>query len=185
MKHTLRTRLLLTLPVLLIWTLIALAACAPRQNAVLPQGEKVTRGVWLFQHKLHLDIPGRGISQDFTGMMRLDLAAQSMRVAGVAGLGMQLFALRVTPDDITVDYMHPILRKIPHAQAHITACVRTIWFDYLPQIRLNTPVRLGDIVLEATGERVAGLWPEHVRYTDEKIPFTLRVRLLQAQQEEQ
>ena len=163
---------------------IALAACGPRQTVmVFPQGEKVTEGVWNLQYKLQLDLPRRNFSQGFTGMMRLDLATHTAQVAGVAGLGLQLFAMRVTPDEATLEYMHPMLHKIPHAPKYIASCIRTIWFDYLPQIHLNTFIQQENVLLAATGDRVAGLWPERVRYEDGRVPFTLSVRLLQAQQE--
>ena len=180
MKHAQTVCLLLAF----VWVAISgLAACGPRQTTALPQGEKVTEGVWNLQYKLQLDIPGLSFSQGFTGMMHLDLATNTAQVAGVAALGLQLFAMRVSPDEATVEYMHPMLRKIPHAPRHIASCIRTIWLDYLPQIQLDSYVRHGDVLLTATGDRESGLWSERVRYEDERVPFTLNARLLQAHQE--
>ena len=169
----------------LAWTLLCcLAACGPRQTVMeVPQGAKVTEGVWNLQYKLQLDLPQRNFSQAFTGMMRLDLATHTAQVAGVAGLGLQLFAMRVTPDEAVLEYMHPMLHQIPHAQSYIASCVRTIWFAYLPQIHLHAFIQHGNMLLAAHGDRVAGLWPERVRYEDGRVPFTLSARLLQAQQE--
>ena len=169
----------------LAWVVLGcLSACGPRQTVlVFPQGEKIAEGVWNLQYKLQLDLPRWNFSQGFTGMMRLDLATHTAQVAGVAGLGLQLFAMRVTPVEAVVEYMHPMLHKIPHAPRYITSCIRTIWLAYLPQIHLNTFIQQGDVLLAASGERVAGLWPERIRYEDGQVPFTLSVRLLQAQQE--
>ena len=180
MKYARTACLLLALVCVL---LSGLAACRPRQPATFLQGEKVDDGVWNLQHKLQLDLPGRNLSLGFTGMMRLDLAAQTAQVAGVAGLGLQLFEMHITPDEATIEYMHPMLLKIPHAPKYIASCIRTIWLDNLPQLQLNSYLRQGDVLLTATGDRVAGLWPERVRYEDERVPFTLDVRLLQAYKE--
>ena len=161
----------------------SLAACGPRQTAPLLQGERVKEGVWNLQHKLQLDIPRQNFSLGFTGIMRLDLETRTAEVAGVAGLGLQLFSMRITPDEATIEYMHPMLSKIPHAPRYIVSCIRMIWLDYLPQLQLNSCLRHGEVLLAATGDRLAGLWPERVRYEDERVPFTLNVRLLQAHRE--
>jgi len=182
MKNTRTLYLLLVC----VWMAISgLAACGPRHTATFPQGEKVTEGVWNLQYKLQLDIPGWNFSQGFTGMMRLDLATKTAQVAGIAGLGLQLFAMRVDPDEATLEYMHPMLGKLPHAPKYIASCVRTIWLDYQSRIQVDSPFGHGDVLLTATGDRVAGLWSERVRYEDRRVPFILSVRLLQAQQEKQ
>lgn len=168
----------------IVFALGVLAGCAPQRHTPPPPVPRISEGVWMLQHKLQLDIPQRTFSQTFTGMMRLDLATRTAQAAAVSGMGMQLFAMRITPDTVHVDYMHPGLRKIPRVEAYIASCIRLVWFDYLPQIRLTDPARYGDVTLHSSGKRIADLWPERLVYEDTRIPFTLSVRLLQARQEQ-
>ena len=164
-----------------LWGCAAREAEKPVQE---PAVQRLSSGVWTFRHKVRLEIPGRGVAQSFDGLMRLDVAGTTAHVAGVAGLGMQLFDMRVTPDSVRVDYMHPLLARLPGVSEHAARCIRKIWFDCLTRMPLQTVVRHADVEVTLTGPSYAGPWPELVRYVNVRVPYTLSIRLLQAQQEE-
>lgn len=161
-----------------------LNACAPHsETAVLPRLFR-DAGVWTFRHKLKLEFPDRNFSQSFDGLMRLDSRTKTAHVAGIAGLGMQMFDMTVTEESATAAYLHPMLAKMPGAREHMARCIRRVWFDSLLVVPQTLAAERETWTLETSGGTEADLWPKTIRYTDTRMPYTLTIRLLQAQQEE-
>lgn len=169
--------------ILITVSLFGMSACASRQHENAPT-QRMETGLWLFRHKVTLEFPGRNFSQSFDGLMRIDFRARSVRVAGVAGLGMQLFDVTIDNTGTTVTYMHPILAKVPGMTRHMSECIQNIWFDCLAQIPLQINVQRDAWVFSASPDVLDG-WPLSVRYTSRARPatYTLTVRLVQVQKE--
>jgi len=175
----------LTLFFCLLPGLFLLPGCAPRQaDDPPPFAERFDAGTWLFRHKVRLDFPNQNMTHSFDGLMRLDTRAETIHVAGVAGLGMQMFDMTITRNGETVVYMHPALAKMPGAAKHMARCIRQIWLDCLLNTFQNTSVEQKTWSLTTSGDKDAGLWPRVMNYSNKRVPFTLTVRLLQAQQED-
>ncbi|MDR0339866.1 MAG: hypothetical protein LBH65_06275 [Desulfovibrio sp.] len=169
----------------LVGLCLALTACAaakPQTPSVLPP--MPDRGTWLFRHKVRLEIPGARLSQGFDGVMRLDTAQRRARVAGVTGLGMQLFDMEISAESAELAYLHPLLARMPRAGEHIARCVRRVWFDCLARIPLEPSISHDDWNFSATGGLADDLWPVEMTYVDAKIPYTVQIRLVQAEKDE-
>lgn len=149
-----------------------------------PDAPRLDSGVWSFRHKVRLEMPERGVTQSFDGVMRLDLAAKTIHAAGVAGIGMQLFDIVVTPERAEVRYLHPVLRKIPYATEHIALCLRRIWFDCLVIIPQTTPLAGAGWRFSASGNGRDAYWPDTARFSNLRDGYTITVRLLRAQRED-
>lgn len=164
----------------------ALQGCAARQadDADPLPGEPLRAGTVVFRHKVKLEFPGRDVSHSFDGLMRLDTENRAILVAGVAGPGMRMFTLSITPDGETVEYLHPLLARIPSVSSHMARSIRRIWFDCLAQIPQTQNAEYAAWSLAATGKPVAGIWPETVVYVDKHVPYTITVHLVRAQQED-
>lgn len=165
---------------------VALHGCASRRavNDGPPPGEPLRAGTWVFRHKIRLEFPGRGMGHSFDGMMRLDTENRTILAAGVAGPGMRMFSLSVFPAGETADYMHPMLARIPRVSGHMARCIRRIWFDCLTQMPQTKNADFAAWSLAASGGTVAGMWPELVVYVDKRVPYTVTVHLVHAQQED-
>ena len=175
------------------WTFALLVAlcclvfgCAsPMRDFSLSQDkERLSSGIWVFRHKVRLEMPGRNIAHNFDGMMRLDLASRTVHAVALAGMGIQLFDVAITEKDIVVHYIHPLMRKIPGATDHIAFCLRRIWFDCLAVVS-QPAVETGDgWRFTASGNTRDAFWPDIVLFTHTRDNYTLTIRLLQAQRED-
>ena len=172
--------------VALIVVLCCLAyGCSGKAEYSLPPGkERLSSGIWHFRHKVRLDMPERNIAHSFDGMMRLDLSTRTMHAVGVAGMGMQLFDVQVTEQDVTVRYIHPLMRKVPGIAGHIALCLRRIWFDCLAIMPQATAEMGEGWRFAASGNVRDAFWPDTVQFYNTRDKYTLTLRLLQAQQED-
>lgn len=180
---------LLRLLFCLLFGLIFCSGCSTpagvRGTDALPRSAaRLEAGAWFFRHKLTLDFTERDLAFGIDGLMRLDTRAEIVHAAGVAGLGMQMFEMTVAREWEVVAYMHPVLAKMPGIGEHMARCIRQIWFDCLLNMPQTVAAEQKTWSFEAEGDREAGLWPGLMRYRDKRVPFTLTVRLLQAEQED-
>jgi hypothetical protein len=154
------------------------------ESAPTPDSEHISNGIWTFRHKVRLDIPGRGVSQSFDGLMQLDLAEKTAHVVGIGAFGMRLFDVKVVPEQTTVGYIHPMLLKIPRVEEHIAFCVRRIWFYCLAMV--PQPASLSGSGWDFVSSRQAAdnVWPDLITFTNTQDNYTLTIRLLHAQREE-
>lgn len=97
-------------------------------------GTGAVSGVWLFRHKVRLDIPARNVSLPFDGLMRLEADVPRVRVTALGGFGLRLFAMEVGPDSLRVLYLHPSVKNVPRVTEYAAESIRRIWFDCLAQM---------------------------------------------------
>jgi len=180
---------------LLGWLVLFCAGCAPnaveiaplpgnyRAAGPRPAGETAA-GVWLFRHKVRLEMPQYGVDRSFDGIMELDAANGSIRVTALAGVGMRLFALEVGPDWMRVIYLHPSMRKIPAITGHIAACLRRIWFDCFAGMPHTSGDSSPDWNISLSSNALEGGWPSVIRFTDSQAGYTVSIRNVTAQREE-
>jgi len=148
-----------------------------------PGKEHVSDGAWTFRHKVRLDIPDRGVSQSFDGLMRLDLAEKTAHVVGIGALGMRIFDIKVTPEQMMIGYIHPMLLKTPRLKEHIAFCVRRIWFDCLAIIPQPASLSGAGWNFASSGHATDDFWPDVITFTNTQDQYTLTIRLLHAQRE--
>jgi len=168
------------------------------KSAVPLPGDTRLSGVWMFRHKVRLEIAARKVAVSFDGVMRLDAEARRIRVTALAGVGLRMFDMEVEPDAMRVVYLHPSLRKIPRVTEHIAESIRRIWFDCLlqmPHIGSGFSHSSGsgwsitctpnDVPGDGSGDAPGtALWPETTRLADGRAGYVLTVRLLRAQRED-
>lgn len=102
--------------------------------ATLSQYRDPARNGLLLRHSVRLQIPGRGLDQTFSGIMRFDHNADSIRLVGMAGFGMKLFDLSIRQEAVETHFISPGLSRINNLSEHIAFCVRRIWLAPQPEI---------------------------------------------------
>ena len=102
--------------------------------ATLSQYRGPARNGQLLRHSVRLRIPGRGLDQTFSGIMRFDHNGQSVRLVGMAGFGMKIFDLSISQETVETHFISPGLSRINNLSEHIAFCVRRIWLAPQPEI---------------------------------------------------
>ena len=173
----------------LLAAVLLAGGCADRRQTAIPpdspaSGQAAIPGVWLFRHKVRLELPEHGFSQSFDGVMRLDADTREIRVSALGGLGLQLFAMEIGPDSMRVVYLHPSLRKIPHVTGHIASSIRRIWFDCSGGMPHTMAEQGGGWEIAVSGGLPDVPWPRDVRLVDSRAGYTVSVRLVLAERED-
>lgn len=118
---------------------------SPPERPYLPLGAELTqnsrsvRNALLLRHSVRLRIPGYGLDQTFSGMMRFDNERRSVRLVGIAGFGMKLFDLSISRDGVETHFISPGLNRITNLAEHVAFCVRRIWLNHQPEIENELP----------------------------------------------
>lgn len=89
-------------------------------DPLLPQN------IWLYRHKVTVQIPANKQDFAFDGAMELDMDHQIARVIGLGPM-ITLFDITVTQESFIVRQMHPGFQRIPHIAQHIAETVRSLW----------------------------------------------------------
>ncbi len=95
---------------------------------------------------------------------------QVVRVAGISGIGLQLFSIRLNRDRHVLEYMHPSIARIAHLEDYIVFCVRSIWLNE------DGTVVGKNWSIQRSGERP---WPANLRFIHENPDFEVQIRLLE------
>lgn len=124
-----------------LFLILVLAGCAARGPEIIPTGCPAMgpslEGQWYnsghaYQMRHEGVLSFGSTTLPLTGLMRLDTAHQTARVAILTGMGIKLLVLDMTPDGHTVLATSPAAEKIPGFMKGAPAAIREVFLKPFP-----------------------------------------------------